>query len=354
MRILERYLARSMVSGSLAALGVLVALSGFVLFVGQGDNVGKGGYTVLKAALFVAASMPQQAYELFPMAVLMGTLMGLGQLAAGNELTVIRASGVSVWRLVRMMLLGALFLAACCVALGELIAPNTERFALSLKSTAMNQRLTLVDRQGVWAKDGDVFVNVRQMKSDDHLIGVFLYQFDAAGHLQRATAAAGAVRMGERWELQEVRETMLTPERTSVQAVPAREWHSILDPQLLDSFVVDNASLSYLALSHYSSYLRDNGLDANGVDIYLWKRIALPLDVVLLVLLALPFAFGPLRSTGAGQRIVIGILIGITFYAASQTLLHSGTVYGLSPFVTNFLPTTVLGLTALIALVRVR
>lgn len=354
MNILERYLARAMVGGSFGALAVLVALSAFVLFVGQGDNVGKGSYTVWKALVFVVASMPQQAYEMFPMAVLIGSLMGLGQLAAGNELTVIRASGVSVWRLARALLLGALFLAACAVAVGELIAPNAERFALHLKSNAMSQRLTLLDRQGVWAKDGAVFVNVRQMRSDSDLGRVFLYEFDDQGQLLRAAQASGAIRQGERWELRDLRETQFGADRTLTVAEPAREWRSILDPDLIDSFVVDYGSLSWLSLSRYSSYLRENRLDAGDVDIYLWKRVALPLDVILLVMLALPFAFGPLRATGAGQRIVVGILVGIGFYAASQTLLHSGTVYGLSPFVTNFLPTAVLAAASLIALARVR
>lgn len=354
MSILERYLARAIVGGSLGALGVLVALSAFVLFVGQSDNVGKGSYTILKAILFVVASMPQQAYEMFPMAVLMGTLMSLGQLAAGNELTVIRASGVSVWRLARALGLGALFLAGLCLLVGELLAPNTERFAMALKSNAMNQRLTLVDRQGVWAKDGDTFVNVRQMRSDAQLGGVYMYQFDTAGRMVRATHAASATRTGERWELHDVRETLLAPDRAAVGADLTRGWKSILDPELLDSFIVDYGALSYLSLSRYLDYLRENRLDASDVEIYLWKRVAMPLDVMLLVMLALPFAFGPLRSTGAGQRMVLGVMIGIVFYAASQTLLHSGTVYGLSPFVTNFLPTTILALATGIALARVR
>lgn len=354
MSILERYLARAIVGGSLGALGVLVALSAFVLFVGQTDNVGKGSYTIPKALLFVLASMPQQAYEMFPMAVLMGALLSLGQLAAGNELTVIRASGVSVWRLARALGLGALFLAGTCLAVGELLAPSAERFALALKSNAINQRLTLVDRQGVWAKDGDTFVNVRQMRSDAQLGGVYMYQFDTAGRLVRATHAAGATRTGERWELRDVRETILTPDRSSVAGDPTRGWKSILDPELLDSFIVDYGSLSFVALSRYVDYLRENRLDSGDVEIYLWKRVAQPLDVMLLVMLALPFAFGPLRATGAGQRMVVGIMIGIAFYAASQTLLHSGTVYGLSPFLTNFLPTTILALATGISLARVR
>jgi len=354
MSILERYLARAIVGGSFAALGVLIALSAFVLFVGQTDNVGKGSYDVPKALVFVLASMPQQAYEMFPMAVLMGTLMSLGQLAAGNELTVIRASGVSVWRLARAMLLGALLLTAVCLLIGELLAPNAERYARTLKSNAMNQRLTLVDRQGVWAKDDDVFVNVRQMRSDAELGAVYLYRFDADGRLVSATRAASARRAGERWELADVRETLLAPDRAETAAEPQRPWRSILDPELLDSFVIDYGALSYLSLSRYADYLKENRLDASDVETYLWKRVATPLDVVLLVMLALPFAFGPLRSTGAGQRMVIGIMIGIAFYAASQTLLHSGTVYGLSPFLTNFLPTAVLALATSVALARVR
>lgn len=353
MRILQSYLAKAVLAGSGLVLAVLVALSAIAQFVQQADNVGKGNFTALRAIEYVLAGMPQDAVQLLPMAALIGALLGLGQLASANELTVVRVSGVSVWRIARALLLGALLLAGITVVLSELIAPNTQRFAAHVKSQALNQRLTLIDSSGVWAKDGDVYVNVRQLDGDGKLTGVYLYALDADGRLVSAAVAQHASHGPGGWKLEGLRETLLTDDRTQVLESPTRDWQSSLDPELLDSFVVDYDSLSALSLARYSNYLRDNGLDSNDVDIYLWNRLALPLDIVLLVLLALPFAFGPLRSTGTGQRVIVGVMIGVAFYTASRALLHSGTVYDLHPLLTNFAPTAALAVITAVAIIRV-
>ena len=353
MRILQNYLAHAVIAGTGLVLAVLVALSGIAQFVQQADNVGKGSFTALKAIEYVIAGMPQDALQLLPMAALIGALLGLGQLSAGNELTVIRVSGVSIWRMARSLLAGALVLALSALVLSELIAPNTQRFAMHLKSMAMNQRLTLVDTQGVWAKDGNIYVNVRQLDDAGRLSGVYLYAMDEAGRLTSAAVADRASHEAGGWRLEGLRETRLSDDRTETLAVPTRDWQSSLDPDLLDSFVVDYDSLSALSLARYSDYLSSNGLDSNDVDIYLWSRAALPIDIVLLVLLALGFAFGPLRATGTGQRVIVGVMIGVAFYTLSRALLHSGTVYDLHPLLTNFAPTLLLATVTVAALARV-
>jgi lipopolysaccharide export system permease protein len=284
---------------------------------------------------------------------LIGALLGLGQLAAANELTVIRVSGVSIWRLARALMLGAGLLAGAALVLSELIAPNTQRYAIHLKSMALDQRLTVIESQGVWAKDGNVYVNVRRLGDGGRLTGVYLYALDADGRLTSAAVATSAVHGPGGWVLEGLRETRLGDDRTETLNAPTRDWQSSLDPDLLDSFVFDYDSLSALALYRYSDYLRDNGLDSNDVDIYLWSRAALPINIVLLVLLALPFAFGPLRQTGTGQRVIAGVMIGIVFYTAGRALLHSGTVFDLHPLLTNFSPTIVLAAITGFALLRV-
>ena len=353
MRILEHYLARAVLAGTSMVLAVLVGLSAIPQFVQQADNIGKGDFTAFKAIQYVIAGMPQDMVQLMPMAALIGALLGLGQLAAANELTVIRVSGVSVWRMARALLIGACALAVAALLLSEMIAPSTQRYRMHIKSMALNQRLTIIESQGVWAKDGNVYVNVRQLEDGGKLSGVYLYALDADGRLISAAVATGAVHEAGGWKLENLRETRLSDEHAEVMNEPTRDWQSSLDPDLLDSFVFDYDSLSALALWRYSDYLRANGLDSNDVDTYLWSRAALPIDVVLLVLLALPFAFGPLRQTGTGQRVVVGVLIGVVFYTASRALLHSGTVYHLHPLLTNFSPTFALAVVTAFALFRV-
>lgn len=354
MNILDRYLARAIIGGTLLTLAVLVAISAFIQFVGEGDDIGRGSYTLATAAWFVLASVPQTAYEMFPMAVLLGTLLGLGQLASGNELTVIRASGVSMFRLAGTVVSGGLLLALGCAALGEYLAPQTERYANHLKSRAVSPVLTVTARQGIWAKDGDTFVNVRQMKGPEELSGVFLYRFGADGRLVQATQATGAQLRKDGWRLTGVRDTLFEATRARAESEAVRPWASGIDPELLGLFLVEYDKQSGLALWRYADYLAENGLDANPARIFFWSRVTAPVNVLLMVVLALPFVFGPLRSTGAGQRVMIGMLVGIAFYAVTETLLNSGTVYGLNPFWTSWLPTGLLGLFAGIGLVRAR
>ena len=299
--------------------------------------------------------MPQKLYELFPLAVLLGSLLGLGNLASGNELVVLRVSGVSMARLTQSVLSGGVILAVACALLGEFVAPNSEAYARQLKTSAIYSRISLFGSQGIWARSrGDkLFINIRQMTSTDRLQGIYLYEVSEDGQLNKIINAASAELNDGRWQLLQMKETSLSDAGTVVKRTRRMNWDTQLDASLLQLFVVEPDILSAKELYDYVRYLESNELKTTQYLISFWARIVIPISVLVMVVLALPFVFGPLRSVGAGQRIVVGMLIGVAFYLVNNTLMNSGAVYNLNPVVTAWSPTLLLAIIAGYAVKRV-
>lgn len=350
--ILDRYLARQVIGPSLLVVLLLVALSAFLLLLGQLDNL-DGDYGLPQALQFVALSVPQQMYELFPMAVLLGALIGLGQLASSNELMVMRAAGISVLRLGRGAMLGAVVIAVLAFAIGEFVAPPAEQYAGAMKNYARLQRVSLLGTSGVWARDGERFVNVRQMLREDELRGVLVYTLDDDG-LQSVLQAREASATADGWQLRNISVTRFEESGVTTENISHAAWDTLLNPSLLRLFVVEPDTLSMQGLSRYIDYLQRNGLDARRYQQAFWIKIVAPVSVLVMVLLAVPFVFGPMRSVGQGQRVIFGVLIGVGFYVFNLTLGQSGLVFGLNPFVSAWLPTALFALGSVIALMRVR
>ena len=200
MTIIDGYIMRAVIGGTLLVLAVLDALSAFMFFVDQLDNIGTGSYGLQDAVIFVLLKLPQLTYEMFPIAALLGALLGLGQLAQNSELMVMRASGVSIARLGRSALLGGLVLLVLAGALGEFLAPPAEHYAVRSKALSMYSRLS-VTAAGIWARDQDVFVNVRQLGRRGQMGDISIYHLDDSGRLERVVRAESAQHDGSRWLL---------------------------------------------------------------------------------------------------------------------------------------------------------
>lgn len=354
MTILDRYLATYVIGGALLVLFVLSSLGAFINFVGQLHNVGTGHFVLVDAFKFAVLAMPQQAYDMFPIAVLVGSLLGLGSLAANNELVVVRTSGVSMFRVSIAVIIGGLFLATTCGVLGEFVAPPAKRYAESQRTLKLYDRLSLLGREGIWARDGEMFVNVGQIVAQGSIRGIYIFKYDQDGRLVSMSRASGATFADGKWSLLGVRRTQLTADGAEVATVRKADWSTLINPDLLKLFVVDPGDLSSRGLLEYIEYLHGNGLDATKYEVAFWAKLVAPLSVLVMVVLALPFVFGPLRSVGAGQRLFVGMLGGIGFYLLNNTILHSGEVFHLNPVVTASAPTFLLALISGFAVARIR
>lgn len=355
MNLIDRYVLVGVVRGTLIVLLTLMALSSFIGFIGQVDDVGTGEYRTIDAAIYVLLTLPLIAYQLAPIATLLGALVGLGNLASHSELIVMRAAGISPWRLARSVVLAGVAIAVVVAALGEFIAPPAEQYAKRLRTLAMNNELSMGQGQSGWIRDGNVVINIEQLFDEDRAGGIYIFTLDQQRQLASIVRAGSAnYHVDGKWVLDDARRTEFRDGQITAERVGQLTQTTALNPELLGLSVVDPDSLASRGLFEYIRYLRGNGLDADRYLTALWSRAATVFSVVVMAVLALPFVFGPLRSSGAGQRVFVGILIGAGYFLANRLVANSGAVYGLDPVLTAWLPTIVLSAAMVFALARIR
>lgn len=339
MRILDGYIGRAVLGGTLLVMCVLLSLFVFIELVSELDVIGKGQYGTWEAFQYVALSVPRLTYELMPLAALLGSLIGLGLLASNNELVVMRAAGVSLNRMTWGALKAGLLLVIVAVLMGELVAAESEQRAQDVRSTALSGQTSLRTDEGFWTRDGSNFINVRGVFPGGRLTGVYIYEFDEAQRLQRVSSAKSATYDEGQWLLETVRRSEITGDGVRTERLPHMTWHSRLSLELLDIIAIQPDSLSSAGLYKYIRYLEDNGLSAARYQMEFWTRIVLPFATCVMVFVALPFVFGPLRSVGAGQRILVGVLAGLGFYVFNQIVSYVGLIYQFNPAASAAAPT---------------
>ena len=353
LKIFERYVAMHVVAATLLSLLVLLALFLFISVVDDLDRVGRGTYTVLRSLEYVASSAPRLAFSLFPVAAVIGSLLGLGMLAANSELVVLRAAGVSVAEIVRAVIKAAGLLMIAVLLLGELAAPVAERFAERRRAGAHAGYPAAGAAPGFWAREGNSFINVRGVNPGDRMEDVFIYEFDGSRRLRVATRAGEASFRDGRWHLTDIAQTRFEGDRVTGRSLDRARWDSQFRPELASIVALRPESLSAFGLVRYIRYLRTNRQNAERFELALWTKLAYPLATGVMVLLALPLVLGRLHRAGLGARMLVGALLGVTFHIVNQTTGHLGLVYRLDPVLTAFAPTLLFLAAALWMLRRV-
>jgi lipopolysaccharide export system permease protein len=355
MSILDRYIVRSILGSAFLVMSGLLILGALFVFIDQQDDIGVGHYTALEALWYTLLNLPQQAFELLPITVLIGSLLGLGSLARGSELTVIRATGVSVVRLAGAALIAGLILIGIEVLLGEYLAPPLQVAAREQKAFAKYTNISFGGAGGAWVRDGNLILNVARQSGQRQFGGMQVFELTpnhrlaALGHAGNATAGAD-----KKWLLGDYTESTFTDD--SVQAKPPGErvLQSNVTAGFLGMAAQDPEQLTSRALWQVIQYYRTNSLDPSQYVFAFWSRIARTAAIGFSVLLAIPFVLGSLRSSGAGTRMLIGLLLGICFFLL-QRLIESGTiVFALDPVVLAWIPTAALGMVTLLLLARAR
>ena len=355
MQLLGNYIVRTVLGYTALVMMVLLALGALFLFIGQQDDIGTGGYTATQAMLFVVLNLPSYLFQLLPVAALIGTLLGLGNLARGSELVVMRAAGISTLRFCGWLGVAGLILAVLMVGLGEFVAPPLEKYARQLKVFSKNSQFSFAGNRGAWLRDGDTIISVQEQSAGSTYGGVQVFRFDAGRRLLSVGRAESAsVDEENQWRLEGFEETRFLDGRTEVGSTPLQPLRSTLSADLLGLAVVEPEALGLRDLRSYIAHLQRNELDSASFEIALWSRISRVVALVLVVMLALPFALGPMRSSGQGARAVIGILIGAAFVLLSQTLESSGQLFDLPPLVVGWGPTVLLAALTGVLLARTR
>ena len=287
---------------------------------------------------YVLLGLPRSLYELFPAAALIGGLIGMGALAVNSELVAMRAGGLSVWRIVMSVLQTGVLMLVVIVALGETVAPVAEEYAQRLRAVALDKHVSFLGRDGIWVREEERYIFIERIIDDRQLANLRVFEFDDARRLVRATRAGTATHHDDGWELQDVEQSQFGESTVSTRREAHMSWPSLITPSLLAVVVLKPENMSVLDIRRFVGYLEDNGLDTIQYDYAFWSRIVVPLSALIMLFITVPLVFGLLRSTGMGQRVLSGILLGFGFYLLNRMAAQMGQVYELNPLLASFTP----------------
>nr|HEB86163.1 LPS export ABC transporter permease LptG [Gammaproteobacteria bacterium] len=355
MKILDRYIGQVVTQSVLGVVLVLVVLLAMVGFADEMDKIGQANYTVGVAAIYTLLYLPMQIYQLFPLSVLLGTMMGLGLLASHGELVVVRTSGISIVRIIGSVVKAMSLPIVLVIIIGEVVAPPAYQYAVHARVKAMAAKISLNTDYGLWARDGSMFIHVRRVENDGRLIGIQVYNFDKdMQKMDFVLSAESGVFDGQKWLLSKVRKGLIEKDRVVLKAFPELKWQTLLDPDLITIVSVKPDELSSFKLWNYIQYLKDNDLEYAQYELAFYNRLLMPLSIIAMVLIAVPFVFVSPRHSSIGQKVVTGFLIGIVFYIANRLIGQMGLVYNFPPILAAVLPTLLVIMAAGLLLRRLR
>ncbi len=354
MSLLTTYLMRTIVSSTLMVLLVLLALGGLFEFIGQLEDT-QADYGVAQALLFALLRLPQLSFEMLPIAALIGSLLGLGALATNSEIIVMRTAGLSVARLAGMVAVAGVVMMVLTGLIAEFIGPPLDFFARTMRDEARAGHERTDTGNAAWVKDGNVILHLDRINTEYNFGGIYLYRFNDDDTLDSIARAENAgIDESDRWILENYRETRFQDDGVQAVEVSLAVESFEIDSELLGITLVKPISLSGRGLVIYINYLKRNDLNADRYETELWTRISQTVTVIIMPVLALAFVFGSLRSSGAGGRLMLGVLIGLAYFLASEMLANSGQVFNLNPAIIAWVPMSFLLIVTVFALSRVR
>lgn len=363
MKTLRRYLWKEISTATLFVLFALLSLFLFFDLVAQLDEIGRRGFKLRHAFSYVALTLPSRTYELVPIAALIGTIYALSKLAANSEFTIMRVSGMSTKRLMASLLGLGLILVAITYALGEFVSPPAEQLAQRVRLKATGSQISVRDfRSGVWVRDvvkepdGRVsayrFINVQQVSPDVGTRGWRIIEFDGEYRMRSViTAEVGTFVPEQGWILEDVVETrvpasiggaqLLADQRTEVVKLPTLNWPSELKPDIFGVLMVQPERMSAWDLVYYVRHLAENRQQTERYEIAFWGKLFYPWAVLVMMALALPFAYLHVRAGGVSFKIFTGVMLGVAFYGMNKLFAHIGLLNTWPPLAVAALPSLV-------------
>jgi len=349
IRTLERYLARQIYGAVGFVLFGFLGLFAFFDLIRELADLGKVDYQLRQVFTFVLLSMPTHAYELFPVVVLIGTLYVLAHLASNSEYTVMRASGLSPARAALALAKVGLAFVVLTFVIGEWLAPAAEEQAQKVKLRAMSSMIGQDLQSGLWFKDEGSFINVREARQTNLLSGVRIYDFDPGYRLRQITLAQSAQYAGKGvWRLHDVTQTNFTNQGPRTERQPQAEWRSRVSPDMLDALIVRPERMSAWALHKYTEHLAGNRQKTERYEIALWKKLLYPLAALVMMALALPFAYMQARAGMVGVKVFLGIMLGIFFHMLNSLFSHIGLLQHWPPLAAAAVPSSAFLLSAML------
>ena len=339
MKLLDRYIAKTLVRHITLTIVVLLGLFVFVEFITELDDLDKGRYGILQVVQYVILSIPQTLYEIFPMACLIGSILGLSLLAKDSELIVMRAAGVSISRIVFSTVKVGFALGILAFVIGEIISPITETRAQKIKALTIQNSIGLQQQSALWVRDGNTFVSIGEVLPDLTLLDLKIFEFDNLKRLRILSVAERGEHESNRWLLKDLKQTVIDLTSSTADLVSQAYWSTSLNPNLLRLFQIAPEQLPIWELDRYINHLQMNKQNTTSYELAYWSKIVAPLATIVMLVLAVPFVFKELRSGSMGKNLFSGIMIGLTFFILNRSFTFFVPIFNLPPLIGAIIPT---------------
>lgn len=345
MKLIQRHIGKTVINAMLVVLLILAGINFFLNCLNEIDIIGRGDYNIVQALKVACLSLPQSVYQLFPIVGLLGCLLGLGALASNSELIAMRANGLSMLQIAWAVLKAAFVIVIVVTVLGELVAPFALHRAEKIRANALSSGQAISTPYGYWFRDGNSFIHVDSVVSKYHLSGISWYHFDDNFRMLESGKAKTGLYQQQHWTLQDVKTSTFNPNNQQITNNQYNDlmWDISLRPDWLALVKATADEMPIWQLFNYIAYRQHNGLQTNSERLVFWQRLIQPLVMLVMLLLALPFIFGPLRNVTMGLRIVVGVAIGFAFYFANQLFGPFSMVYQFPPFLAAVIPVFLMG-----------
>jgi lipopolysaccharide export system permease protein len=330
---LSLLIARSIISSTLLVLVIFLGLILFVSLLGEVQQINNTGYGFPQALSYVINSTPLAIYNIFPTIMLIGTLMGLGTLATHNELTIMRTSGMSLTRISAVVMVSAIMMIFFATLIGEGVAPKLSATASYHQNLARNNTQSIVTATGVWIKNDTVFYHIDTVNSAEKLTGILRFEFNSQHRLVNASQASSANLTNAGWVFSNVKMTSIFDDHVTASNYPSINWP--LQFNLKQFTEIDPKNLNLEQLQQQIKLDTQSGNNTSALRLNFWSRLFQPLMTLVMVFIAIPFIFGPLRSVSIGLRLLSGITVGLVFYIMNQFVASFGLAYQIQPIIAS-------------------
>ncbi len=351
-KIIDLYIARTLFGSIAVTLSVLIGLSALIKFVEQLRRVGQGDYDMTLAGLYVLLSLPREVELFLPMATLLGALIGMGLLAQSSELVVMQAAGLSRTKITLSATKSVVIIIIAVMALSEWVTPQSESKAKQIRTQALSGGSVLASGNLTWAKDGNNFVSIGQVLDQSTLQEISIYEFNNDLDLVKVKSVEQAVFDQSKWLIYGVQTVEFSESRISTSYNVSEIWDSSITPDKLGIVAIKPEALSIAGLYEYVAYLQNNGQESARYELAYWRKILQPFTVVVMLLTAMSFIFGPLRSVSMGARTSMGILAGFAFFISNEIFGQAALVFQLAPIIGAVLPSLLFAVVATYLLKR--
>lgn len=339
--IFTRYLAINIFKGTALVLMILVSLSLFFSLIQQINYIGKGEFGSWELIQYLIFQVPAMITDFMPLAVLIGSILSLGSLASNSELIAFQSSGIPVKKFILAVSLSASVLALLAFIIADFVVPFSETTAKEIKSSGLASRVSVQSKTGVWIKDRKNIIFIQKLFPNGNARNIEIYQLDEQDKLLSTTIAEKAVNSEQGWLLQKVKRTRMANEKMTVVEKKQELYKGQLSEKLLQSLVVDPQQMSSIDLYSYINFLQENGLNYAAESLSFWKKVYSPLTVIVMSVLAIPFVLGSQRNSNTGQRLIVGILLGLVFVIVDKVMIQVGGQLKLVAFVNALAPTLI-------------